>query len=134
MRTNSGTLKQKFLIKLDLSKLIDHIAVQIEDALSTDFEDVELEVDYSDHEVDMSGEYKTDYTHSWCEATLYDPPEDEMEREYIGEEGTGLLNFLPEQIAKLITLRVIEDEDNVEYEDFEPDPDMMPGGWDRRWD
>lgn len=134
--TERGTLKQNFTIELDLTKLVEFIAEKIEEAISSDkaFDDVVLDMTSCGVEVELTGSYETDFTHTWCEATRLDPPEDDMDREFIGEDGVGLLDLLPENIMKLVDLRVIEDEDNVEYPDYEADPDSLPGGWDRRFD
>lgn len=134
--TERGTLKQNFTIELDLTKLVEFIAEKIEEAISSDkaFEDVELEIDDYDYEFEFSGSYETDFVHTWCTATRLDPPEDDMDREYIGEDGIGLLDLLPENLRGLVDLKVIEDEEDVEYRDYEADPDSLPGGWDRRFD
>jgi len=136
--TERGTLKQNFTIELNLEKLVEFIAEKIEEAISGDkaFDSVELDIDDIDDwcSVNLSGSYETEYTHSWCEATRLDPPEDDMDREFIGEDGVGLLDLLPENLRGLVDLRVIEDEENVEFNDYEADPDSLPGGWDRRFD
>jgi hypothetical protein len=134
--TERGTLKQNFTIELDLTKLVEFIAEKIEEAISSDkaFEDVELEIDDYDYEFEFSGSYETDFVHTWCTATRLDPPEDDMDRVYIGEDGVGLLDLLPENLRGLVDLKVIEDEEDVEYPDYEADPDSLPGGWDRRFD
>ena len=134
--TERGTLKQNFTIELNLTKLVDFITEKIEEAISSDkaFEDVELEIDDSDYEFEFSGSYETDFVHTWCEATRLDPAEDDMDRVYIGEDGVGLLDLLPKNLRELVDLKVIEDEEDVEYPDYEADPDSLPGGWDRRFD
>lgn len=134
--TERGTLKQNFIIELNLTKLVESIVEKIEEAISSDkaFEDVELEIDDYDYEFEFSGSYETDFVHTWCTATRLDPPEDDMDRVYIGEDGVGLLDLLPENLRGLVDLKVIEDEEDVEYADYEADPDSLPGGWDRRFD
>lgn len=67
-------------------------------------------------ELRIDGSYDTGFKHWSCAATLYEPAEDETDREYIGEDGVGLLDNLPKELLDLVDIKkVIEDEDDVSF-------------------
>lgn len=121
----SGTLRQKFQIQVDMSKLQEYLVDQIVKAIESDKDkqgrkifDVEIDEAYfdEDDELHIDGSYDTGFKHWSCAATLYEPAEDETDREYIGEDGVGLLDNLPKELLDLVDIKkVIEDEDDVSF-------------------
>lgn len=120
-----GTLRQKFQIQLDMSKLQEYLVDQIVKAIESNKDkkgrkifDVEIDEAYFDmtDELRIDGSYDTGFKHWSCAATLYEPAEDETDREYIGEDGVGLLDNLPKELLDLVDIKkVIEDEDDVSF-------------------
>ena len=66
-----GDLEYKYKIKIDLEDLIDKII----NALDVSYDDWY----YEDSKVCIEGHEKCRYKHWHCDATRYDPPEDETE-------------------------------------------------------
>lgn len=127
MGRSRGSLTQKFKIKVDIDKLLAHITDSILDQINTD-NDIDY-VDFDEYYVEdtdliIDGSYGADYESSYFPATRYEPAEYDCERPWIGDEGVGLLDTLPEDIRKYIDItKVTEDEDHCDYKDNEPDYD-----------
>lgn len=118
---NRGTLTQKFKIKVDIDKLLAYITDSILDQVNgdEDMDYVEFDEYYvEDTDLIIDGSYGAAYKSSYFPATRYDPAEYDCERPWIGDEGVGLLDSLPEGIRKYINItRVTEDEDYCDYKD-----------------
>lgn len=135
MSETTGTVTQKFRITLDIEKLteciVDNILHQI--SCDKDISSVDLDEYYFDGDsLEITGTYDTDFKSYYSPATRYEPAEEDMQRFYIGEDGVGLLDTLPEDIRKLIDIyNVEEEEDDAEYKDYvsEPDPDIAYDAW-----
>lgn len=123
-----GTVTQKFKITVDIAKLteyiVDNILDQINKAKEISFR-VDLDEYYiEDDSLEIVGTYDTNFKSYYSPATRYEPAEVDMQRFYIGEDGVGLLDTLPEDIRKLIDIsKVEEDEDDADYKCDEPDDD-----------
>lgn len=125
MSETTGTVTQKFRITLDIEKLTDYVIDNIlhqinseKDISSVDFDEYFSDGGY----LEITGTYDTDFKSYYSPATRYEPAEEDMQRFYIGEDGVGLLDTLPENIRKLIDVsHVEEDEDDAEYKCDEPD-------------
>ena len=121
----TGTVTQKFRITLDIEKLteciVDNILHQI--SCDKDISSVDLDEYYTDGgNLEITGTYDTDFKSYYSPATRWEPAEEDMQRFYIGEDGVGLLDTLPENIRKLIDVsKVEEDEDEADYKCDEPD-------------
>lgn len=125
MSETTGTVTQKFRITLDIAKLteciVDNILHQIN--IDKDISSVDLDEYYlEDDSLVITGTYDTDFKSYYSPATRYEPAEEDMQRFYIGEDGVGLLDTLPEDIRKLIDVsNVEEDEDDADYKCDESD-------------
>lgn len=131
----TGTVTQKFRITLDIEKLTEYVIDNILHQINTDkdISSVDLDEYYlEDDSLVITGTYDTDFKSYYSPATRYEPAEEDMQRFYIGEDGVGLLDTLPEDIRKLIDIsKVEEDEDDADYKDYvsEPDPDIAYDAW-----
>ena len=125
MGWSKGTLRQKFKVEVDISKLLEYVTDSVLGAVN-DIDDVNS-VDFDESYVDdtdliIYGSYDADYESCFFAATRYEPAEYDCERPWIGDEGVGLLDSVPENIRKLVNIsRVTEDEDECDYKDNEPD-------------
>ena len=121
----TGTVTQKFRITLDIEKLTEYVIDNILHQINTDkdISSVDLDEYYlEDDSLVITGTYDTDFKSYYSPATRYEPAEEDVQRFYIGEDGVGLLDTLPEDIRKLIDVsNVEEDEDDADYKYCEPD-------------
>ena len=121
----TGTVTQKFRITLDIEKLTEYVIDNILHQINTDkdISSVDLDEYYlEDDSLVITGTYDTDFKSYYSPATRYGPAEEDMQRFYIGEDGVGLLDTLPEDIRKLIDIsKVEEDEDDADYKCDESD-------------
>lgn len=135
----TGTVTQKFRITLDINKLTEYVIDNILNQINTDkdISSVDLDEYYlEDDSLVITGTYDTDFKSYYSPATRYEPAEEDMQRFYIGEDGVGLLDTLPEDIRKLIDIsNVEEDEDDADYKCDELDEDAIyEEARDRIWD
>ena len=125
MSETTGTVTQKFRINVDINKLTECIVDNILHQINTDkdISSVDLDEYYlEDDSLVITGTYDTDFKSYYSPATRYEPAEEDMQRFYIGEDGVGLLDTLPEDIRKLIDIsKVEEDEDDADYKCDESD-------------
>ncbi len=125
MSETTGTVTQKFRINVDINKLTECIVDNILHQINTDkdISSVDLDEYYlEDDSLVITGTYDTDFKSYYSPATRYEPAEEDMQRFYIGEDGVGLLDTLPEDIRKLIDVsNVEEDEDDADYKCDESD-------------
>lgn len=125
MSETTGTVTQKFRINVDINKLTECIVDNILHQINTDkdISSVDLDEYYlEDDSLVITGTYDTDFKSYYSPATMYEPAEEDMQRFYIGEDGVGLLDTLPEDIRKLIDVsNVEEDDDDADYKYCEPD-------------
>lgn len=125
MSETTGTVTQKFRINVDIAKLTEYIVDNILSQINTDKEvsSVDLDEYIADGDIlEIIGTYDTDFKSYYSPATRFEPAEEDMQRFYIGKDGVGLLDTLPENIRKLIDVyNVEEDEDDADYKYCEPD-------------
>lgn len=115
-----GTCRQDFKIRVDISPLIEEITNNVlAIAQNEHIGEIDLDESYvEDDELVIVGTYDTPYTWSHYDATLYDPPENNIERGYIDD----LEPFIPANVKKYIkSIKVDENEDNCEYKSPEYD-------------
>lgn len=122
-----GNLNYKYKIKIDLEDLVDKILAKI---------GVENEEWYFDDTyLHIEGWDKCRYKHWHCDATRYEPSEDETE--LIGSlddkdielaVSDALVEFKETVSSKYISEVEIDDE-SFEYEEDEPDPDRAYDEW-----
>ena len=121
----TGTVTQKFRITLDIEKLTEYVIDNILNQINTDKDISSVDLDeyyFEDDSLVITGTYDTDFKSYYSPATRYEPAEEDMQRFYIGEDGVGLLDTLPEDIRKLIDVsNVEEDEDDADYKYDESD-------------
>lgn len=125
MSETTGTVTQKFRINVDIVKLTEYIVDNILSQINTDKEvsSVDLDEYIADGDtLEIIGTYDTDFKSYYSPATRWEPAEEDMQRFYIGEDGVGLLDTLPEDMRKLIDVsNVEEDEDDADYKCDESD-------------
>lgn len=125
MSETTGTVTQKFRINVDIAKLTEYIVDNILSQINTDKEvsSVDLDEYIADGDtLEIIGTYDTDFKSYYSHATRWEPAEEDMQRFYIGNDGVGLLDTLPEDIRKLIDIyNVEEDEDDADYKCDESD-------------
>ena len=122
-----GTLEYKYKIKIDLEDLVDKIMAKIgvegEDWF---FEDTSLYIE---------GQDKCGYKHWHCNATRYEPSEDETEligsldEKDIELAVSDAITEFKETLASKYVSEVEIDEESYEYEPDEPDPDREYDEW-----
>ncbi len=119
MGWTNGTVRQSFKIRVDISKLTEYITDSILQQINTDKEVLSVELDEFDvagDELEITGTYDTDFKSYYAPATRYEPAEEELQRFYIGDDGVGLLDGLPQEIIKLIDIdKVEEKEEDADY-------------------
>lgn len=129
----TGTVTQKFRITLDIEKLTEYIVDNILSQINSDkdISSVDLDEYYTDGgSLEITGTYDTDFKSYYSPATRWEPAEEDMQRFYIGEDGVGLLDTLPEDIRKLIDVsNVEEDEDDADYKCDGPDENDAYDEW-----
>ena len=134
MGETTGIVTQNFRITVDMSKLteciVDNILDQINKAKEISYR-VDLDEYYiEDDSLEIVGTYDTNFKSYYSPATRYEPAEEDMQRFYIGEDGVGLLDTLPENIQKLIDVSKVEEkEDDAEYQICEPDDNDAYDRW-----
>ena len=126
MGTSRGTLRQDFIIRMGVGKLIDYITEQVTKTIDDGktFREVDIDESYiEDGEFVITGTYTTDYEHWWCRGTLESPPEDEVERACLDDgDNTWLLDNLPKEIRDCISITSIEEElDRTRMSEYELD-------------
>lgn len=108
-----------------MSKMQEYLVDQIVKAIESEKDkqgrsifDVDIDEAYFDmyDELRIDGSYDTAFEHWYCDATFYEPVEDELNREYLGADGVGLLDLLPEDIRKFVEVKeVVEDEKDMSF-------------------
>lgn len=113
--TKTGTCRQPFKIKADLTPLIDYLTDKILESVKDSNTDINFDESYVDiDQLVIIGSYDTPYEWRHYDATHLDPPEDDIDRTYLGD----ITPELPEELKNLIKdIRVEEDGDDAEYMD-----------------
>ena len=115
--TKTGTVRQPFKIKADLTPLIEYLTDRIIESVKD--KDLDIEVDESYVDIDqlvITGSYDTPYEWTHYDGTLEDPPENDIDRTYLGD--IVPTPELPEELKQLIkNIKVEEDEDDADYRD-----------------
>lgn len=109
-----GTCRQNFKIRVDISPLIEEMTENVLSIAQADaIDEIELDESYVDgDELVIVGTYDTPYMWEHYDATLYDPPENDIERGYIDD----LEPFIPANVKKYIkSIKVEESDDDCEY-------------------
>lgn len=112
-----GTVRQSFKIKADLTPLIEYLTDRIIESVKD--KDLDIEVDESYVDIDqlvIVGGYDTPYKWTHYDATHLDPPENDIDRMYLGDIVPE--PELPEELKTMIkNINVEEDEDDADYRD-----------------
>lgn len=115
--TKTGTVRQSFQLKADLTPLIEYLTDRIIESVKD--KDLDIEVDESYVDIDqlvIVGGYDTSYKWTHYDATHLDPPENDIDRIYLGDIVPE--PELPEELKQLIkNIKVEEDEDDADYRD-----------------
>ena len=113
---HKGVLTQNFKIRLNAELLASYIAEKISETIENDKNLSDVDIDeyyFEDDELVIAGSYSTKYVSSHFDRTLETPEEDELDREYIGEDPWFLAD-LPKEIKENLSVwEVKEDEDMV---------------------
>lgn len=127
MGWTKGTVLQSFTVRVSIDKLMEYITDSILKQIGSDKEvdSVELDEYYTeDDQLVITGTYGTDFKSYYARATRWEPAEEDMQRFYIGDDGVGLLDGLPQEILKLIDIdKVEEKEEDADYKVPEYDDD-----------
>ena len=113
--TRRGTCRQPFQVKADITPLIEYLTDKILESVK----DKDIEINFDESYVDIDqlvivGSYDTGYEWTHYDATLYDPPEDNIDRTWLGDITPQ--PELSEELKDLIkNIRVEEDNDDAEY-------------------
>lgn len=136
-----GKMTVKTNITVDISSLIDEIVKAVYDSIEN-FDEYETYIE--DENIVIKGSYTTPCTVKYFHQTRWEPAEYDYEcdcGEFCGEEAEEsvekeILNSIKDvRLAKYVKVTADFDDDFEFVEDaYEPDPDMLPGGWDRRFD
>lgn len=133
MGWTNGTFTQKFKVSVDISKLMEYITDNVLQQINTDKEisSVDLDEYYADGDnLEIRGTYSGDFKSYYAPATRYEPAEEDLQRPFIGEDGVGLLDGIPEDILKFIDIDTVEeDEDDATYDVPEPDENDVYDRW-----
>ena len=128
-----GDLRYEYKINIDLEDLIDKILAKI----GVEGEDWYLD----DTSLVIEGSDRCRYKHWHCDATRYEPSEDETEMfdslsdKDIEQAVTDAMTEFKEYIAHKPISTVDIDEKSFEYDPDEPDPDAAYERWrDREFD
>lgn len=122
-----GNLRYQYKINIDLEDLIDKILAKI----GVEGEDWYLD----DTSLVIEGWDKCRYKHWHCDATRYEPSEDETEifdsldDKDIEQAVSDAMMEFKEYIAHKYISTVDIDEESFEYEPDEPDPDRAYDEW-----
>ena len=113
-----GTLRQNFKLTVNVCDLQEFICEKIEESIreenGIDLDYLQVDEIYGE-EMFLSGRYSCDYKSTWYRATQECPEEFDIEREYLGDDGSGFLNKLPEEIRKLVNITSVDEpEDGIE--------------------
>lgn len=112
--TNRGRMTQHVRLKIDLSTLIEMIMEKAD----SDCDNYDWEVDGD--ELEIMFVHTTGYKHYHCDATLYDPPEDDWEL-YDDAEDIQAERAVLEAMHEMIKINTRLDVEN-ELDDCEYDP------------
>lgn len=128
-----GDLRYKYKINIDLEDLIDKILAKI----GVEGEDWYLD----DTSLVIEGWDKCRYKHWHCDATRYEPAEDEttmfdgLDEKDIDQAISDAMMEFKEVISQKCISQVDIDYESFEYEPDEPDPDAAYERWrDREFD
>ena len=136
MATTRGTMTYPLTLKIGLEKLIEELQKAISDSIE-DYSESEYELESGDDSVMFHGSYESPCTMTHFPQTMYEPAEIDFECDYEPTEYEifeNIANYLGDKkLMDFISLRSVEvDDDGMDFQtdDYEPDPDMMPGGLD----
>lgn len=136
MATTRGTMTYPLTVKIGIEKLIDELQKAISDSIE-DYSESEYELESGDDSVMFHGSYESPCTMTHFPQTMYEPEEIDFECDYEPTEEEVFENitiFLSnKKLIDFISLQSVNvDVDGADFktDDYEPDPDMMPGGWD----
>lgn len=133
MGWTKGTVLQGFTVRVSIDKLMEYITDSILKQIGSDkaVDSVELDEYYTeDDQLVITGTYGTDFESYYARATRYEPAEEDMNRFYIGDDGVGLFDGLPQEIIKLIDIdKVEEKEEDADYKVPEYDDDDAFDKW-----
>ena len=108
----SGTLRQKFKIRIDLEKLINFLSENIRVSDSSWIQDIDAdEWEFEDCGVVISGTYESGYRSEYWRATMYEPEEYNIDRGYLGDE-RDIFCKIPKELRELIEVTDIEEDDS----------------------
>ena len=134
MRTSVsyGTARQTFKINVDISDIIETVLGEVEkliaEAIKEQIKNSELDREEYDEETLVAtfvGVYNTRFKYEYTPATLYDPPEEYTELNFEGLDFFAIENYVNEHLPSLlkdtIGITLEENEDDIEFEEDEPD-------------
>ena len=136
--TKIGKVTVPVTIDVDITRLIEELQEAISDSIEG-FEEDEYFFD-EDNNLVFKGEFSSPCKLSYSQQTRYEPTEYNYEADCGEFYGIEVEKSVEDEIKKLIKDLKLADivnisahfDENFEFdtEDYEPDPDTMPGGWD----
>lgn len=147
MKRTTGTFKQPMNVRININKLYDKIQETICDlvidylhTIADDIDDGNIDIEFDDTDINIYNIiYKGAYIYTHLDATLLDPPEDDMEHKPSRCDLTEtdmqayIQEHAPEWLKDFIQVANIDTDIDTEYVEeleYEPDWDTMPGGHD----
>lgn len=131
MSWTRGCGSYSYYLRINMESIAKAIIAELVDNKLATEADWELEGE----DLIISGEGRCVYREWYCRATLEDPEEYELEMsDTIDEEDvSGIIKkamdkVTSQEIDKALDITI--DEESFAHDDYEPDPDMMPGGHD----
>lgn len=141
MKNESGTFSRPVSITVNIEALTSFIAEAITSIIAegiaqqADIQD-EPEYEWSDaDEFTVNTRYSGNYRNVHYDATLESPAEDNISYSVdeldMNKLQQHLTDNLPDNVKNFVKITSVwEDEDETDFEEYEPDWDMMPGGHD----
>ena len=115
--TRTGTCRQPFKIKADITPLIEYLTDRIIEAAKKSEIEIDLDESYVDiDQLVIVGTYDTPYEWTLYAGTREEPAENDIERDYLGDVPPQ--PELPEELKNLIKdIKVEEDPQDADYMD-----------------
>lgn len=142
---NTGTFEQPTSIHIDVTSLLDYVQTIIQELIIDYFNTISDDVNTDDIQIEYDGDdliienlkYQGTYVHTHINATMLEPADDDVTFEpdnsdFSVKKLTDYINTHgPQWIRGKIKIRNITiDTAEASLQEYEPDWDTMPGGYD----
>lgn len=142
---NIGKFEQPASIYVDMTSLLDDIQTIIKELITDYFNTISDDIDANDIQIEYDGDdliienikYQGTYIHTHTNATMLEPSDDDItfkpdESNFSAKKLTDYINTHgPQWLQGKIKIRnIIIDTAEAFLQEYEPDWDAMPGGYD----